>query len=73
MDFPAGRNDFDERFRIPSVGDEVAVIQGPFESFDGTVVEVDWSQSLAIVEINIFGKPIDVSLRLRDIKKTKPG
>lgn len=72
MDFPMSANDFDDRFRIPGTGDEVIVTQGPFESFVGTVSEIDWSQSRAIVEITIFGKPTPVSLRIQEINKTKP-
>lgn len=39
-----------------AVGDQVTATEGPFAAFDGTVIEVDLSLGLAIVEIPLFGK-----------------
>jgi len=71
MKTPSDINDFDDDFRkgIPSAGDAVVVVQGPFESFEGTVVEVDWSLSQAVVEAQIFGKPTPVKKRFQEIRK----
>ncbi len=66
-----GWDDFNERFGIPHfhVDDKVTATGGPFESFDGTVVDVDFAKSLATVEINVFGRPTPVSIRFHDLKK----
>ncbi len=71
MKTPTDIPDFDDSFRkgIPSVGDAVIIVQGPFESFEGVVVEVDSSLSQAVVEIPVFGKPTPVNVRFQEIKK----
>jgi transcription termination/antitermination protein NusG len=71
MFIATGTGEFGDEFEPETfaVGDEVTAKDGPFENFDGTVMEVDLSLSLAIVEIPIFGKHQRVPLRFHELKK----
>jgi transcriptional antiterminator NusG len=51
------------------VGDAVAVSEGTFESFEGTVHSIDKEHGKVTVEIEIFGRLTPVELEYWQIKK----
>lgn len=64
---------FRDRFEEdePAVtGDKVVIIDGPFCGFDGKITEIDDLQSLAVVEITVFGRETPVTVDCREIKKS---
>jgi transcription antitermination factor NusG len=61
--------DFDEspRFRAFREGDPVTIIAGPFQGFDGCVVEVDRSLRTTVVEVPVFGRQTPVPCRFDEL------
>ena len=51
-------------------GEEVLVIDGPFNEFNGTVEGVNYEKSLLTVEILIFGRTTAVELEFVQVEKT---
>lgn len=54
---------------IYNAGDEVEVIDGPFESFSGTVKKVDLTSQKLSVSVSIFGKDTPMELNFNQVKK----
>ena len=51
-------------------GEEVLVIEGPFNEFNGIVQDVNYEKSLLSVEVLIFGRSTAVELQFFQVEKT---
>ena len=51
-------------------GEEVLVISGPFNEFNGSVVSVNYEKSLLTVEVLIFGRTTAVELEFTQVEKS---
>ena len=51
-------------------GEEILIIDGPFNEFNGTIVNVDYEKNLLKVEVYIFGRTSNVNLEFSQVEKT---
>ncbi len=52
-----------------SIGEEVSIIDGPFEGFSGFIEEINPEKSVAIVKISMFGRDTPAEVVFEQIKK----
>ncbi len=52
-----------------NLGDNVLVIDGPFDTFSGTVEEIDAAAQKLKVSVSIFGKATPIELSFTQVKK----
>lgn len=51
------------------IGDTVKVMEGPFESFTGTVESKDSEKNLLKISISIFGRPTIIDIEAKRVEK----
>lgn len=51
------------------VGETVRVVSGPFESFMGTIEEIDKEKQVLVVRISMFGRDTPVELEFAQVEK----
>lgn len=54
---------------VYEIGQQVTVIDGPFESFTGAVEDVDYEKSKVRVSVSIFGRETPIDLNFTQVKK----
>jgi len=60
----------DAKFKISvEVGDEVTVLEGPFQNYEGTIETIEEDKGKVVVLISMFGRETPVELDFNQVKK----
>lgn len=54
---------------VYEIGDTVKVVEGPFESFTGTVESKDSEKNILKISISIFGRPTIIDIESKRVEK----
>lgn len=67
------RSEGDKVVGLYSAGQQLVIVDGPFEGFLGTVEAVDGEKSRVKVAVSIFGKETSIDLSFSQVKKNNNG
>jgi transcriptional antiterminator NusG len=59
-----------QRIQTFEIGEKVKISEGPFETFFGSIEDVDIEKSRLRVSVSIFGRPTPIELGFNQVKKS---
>ena len=68
-----GRDHLFEMSRGYIVGDQVIITSGPIKKMEGKITFIDRHKRFAVVQMDMFGRKIDVKIGLEIVRKQSKG